>query len=710
MRKNPHNLRRNLPKTLGVLALTGLLAACSQTSTVAPVAQQPAVMGEVAQSGNLKYVKNELVIGYADAASLQAAATALGGKVVATIPEIKSALIRVDGDALKVSKGATKLSGVRYATVNSVVTQDPAVRNLAPASLTPQAASADQIFDELPQYALDPRHLNAKVAWDAGLTGKGVVVAVLDDPGDVSHPDLAPNWAGKAYNPFLNKVYTSATEWVADSSSNFASHGTFVASSIVAARNGKGIVGVAPEAKWMPVVINPAQNTENEFYSSFYIAVGAVWATNNGARVINNSWGGGVSFGAVKDAFDYAMSNGTTVVASMGNSYHDEFQYPAALPGVIASGALDGSNRRVTFSTSGRHISSGAPGQDTMLANPTWLWGDPAKPETHELISGTSFSSPYTTGVAALVLQKCPAATPYQVRRVLETTANNTIGSNPTGFDRDTGWGALNAGKIAQTLTDCAALPAKGANVVVNVKYINGNGTQPGELVDVILRGQGMRAGATDDPTPLYLTPTDANGDARFAEIAPGTYDLYVAGADLGITGGLSEDRGTFIGTMTATSGSTYYTPDRKDVALTANAPDFNPVDPYEPNDTPADAKTIAYGQTSQTAYIFGKPQDLDYFKFTGAAGDQIKAEMLAAAQLGGSLDSYLYLLGPDGVTVLTENDDRGTPRIDSDSEVNFTLPAAGTYYLIATSYSISSNQNDDSPFNKYQLKLTKTN
>lgn len=709
MRKNtPHNLRRNLPKSLGVLALTGLLAACSQTnleaSVPAPVAAAP-VVGELAQNGPMKYIKNELVVGYADAASLQSAAAALKGQVVATIPEIKVALIRVQGDALKLTKGAMRLGGVRYAAVNDVVTPEKPIGSLQPAALTPLAASADQIFDELPQYALDPRHLNAKVAWDTGLTGKGVLVAVIDDPGDVSHPDLNPNWAGKAFDPLQNKTYTNAKEWVDYFKKPENSHGTFVASSIVAAKDGKGIVGLAYEAKWMPVVMfNPGG------YSSFNIALGAIWATNNGARVINNSWGGGVSFGPVKDAFDYAMSNGTTIVASMGNSYHDEFQYPAALPGVMASGALDASNRKVTFSTSGRHISSSAPGQDTMLANPTWLWGDPNKPETHELISGTSFSSPYTAAVAALALQKCPAATPYQVRRILETTANGAIGSNPTGFDRDTGWGALDAGKLSQTLTDCTKLPAKGANVQINVKYANGSGTQPGELVDVILRGQGMRAGATDDSTPLYITPTDAAGDARFSEIAPGTYDLYVAGADLGITGGLTEDRGTFVGTLTATSGSTYYNPDRKNVALTASGPDFNPIDPYEPNDTPAEAKTIAYGQTSQTAYIFGKPQDLDYFKFTGAAGDQIKAEMLAAGQFGGSLDSYLFLLGPDGVTVLAENDDRGTPRIDSDSEVNFTLPAAGTYYLVGTSFTIATGQDDDSPFNKYQLKLSKTN
>lgn len=694
---------KHFAKPLGVFALTALLAACGQQrpSSVVPVAAQPS--GPVAQSGKLKYMQHELVLGYHDQASLNRAVGILGGQVIATIPEIKAALVRVDGDALKLTPRAMRMEGLRYALPNAVVTgEDPAP--LSPAGLSPQANSADQFFDELPQYALDPRHLNAKAAWDAGLTGRGVLVAVLDDPGDVSHPDLAPNWAGKAYNPFLNKVYTDAKEWVDASKSNFASHGTFVASSIVAADDGKGIVGVAPEAKFMPVVINPAAKTENEFYSSFYIAAGAVWATNNGARVLNNSWGGGTSFGAVKDAFDYAMSNGTAVVASMGNSYHDEFQYPAALPGVIASGALDGSNRKVTFSTTGRHISSSAPGQDTMLANPTWMGGG------HRLISGTSFSSPYTAGVAALVYGKCPAATPYQVRRVLEMTANGSIGSNPGGFDRDTGWGALNAGNVAKMLTSCDALPAKGANVQVNVSYVNGSGTQPGILADVMLRGQGFRAGATDDPTPLYLSTTDADGNANFAEIAPGTYDVYVAGADLGLTGGVTEDRGTFVGTLTATSGSTYYSPDHKRVLLNAAFLDLNPVDPYEPNDSPADAKPIAYGETTQTAYIYGQPQDFDFFKFTAAAGDQIKADVLAAGQLGGALDSFLYLIGPDGKTVLAQNDDRGTPRIDSDSEITYTLPAAGTYYLVVTSYDISTGRDDNNPFNKYQLKLNKTN
>jgi len=690
-------------KELRLCVLTVLLAACAQqapgipnTGTVALPTTNP-----IAQNGNVSYFQNELVVGYDDLSALARVERSTGGKVIATIPEIKLALVQVSGDALKISKSVGDVDGIRSANPNYVTIRKPEPMPSEAADLGSLANASDQYLDgatSLPQYALDPRHLNAKAAWDAGLTGAGVKVAVVDDPADITHPDLAPTWSGLAFDPVAGKTYTTAAGWTAFASNPSNSHGTYVASSIVAAKNGSGIVGLAYEATLLPVAIfTPG------YVGEFAVARGVVWSVNNGARVINNSWGGGLSFGTIKAAFDYALGNNVVVVASMGNSYKDEAQYPAALPGVMASGAADASRRKVTFSTSGRHISSSAPGQDTLLARPTWGGGG------HALISGTSFSSPYTAAVAALVVGKCPAATPYQVRRILEETADGSVGPN-IGFDRETGWGHLDAGALAARLTSCAKLPAKGANVKVQVEYYNGATNKSGILANVILRGKGLKAGAMDDSTPLYQAPTDDAGNVLFSEIAPGEYDIYVAGPDLTVTGGAAEDRGTLVGTLTATSGSTQATPDFKRVVLLSTLPDLNPTDPYEPNDDAANAKDIAYGQTSQQAYIFGKPKDYDWFKFTAAAGDQIKASVLAAAQLGGPLDSYLYLIGPNGSSVLAQNDDRGTPRIDSDSEVTFTLANAGTYYLVVTSYKIASGTNDDSPFNKYKLKLEKTN
>ncbi|MDV6374096.1 S8 family serine peptidase, partial [Deinococcus arenicola] len=135
---------------LGILALTALLAACGQqTPGTAAVANAPkADLSEhatVAQSGKMKYVQNELVVGYTDAASLSNAASTLNATVVATIPEIQVALLRVSGDGLKASAQAFRLPGLRYAQPNHIVTGDtpPAVQG---AGLSAQAASDDQKF------------------------------------------------------------------------------------------------------------------------------------------------------------------------------------------------------------------------------------------------------------------------------------------------------------------------------------------------------------------------------------------------------------------------------------------------------------------------------------------------------------------------------------------------------------------------------------
>ncbi|MGC8967046.1 MAG: S8 family serine peptidase [Thermus sp.] len=683
------------PFALIALAALALLAACSQTPTQSGRSQSP---GLLTTSEGVRHYQGQVVVGYEDESGLQEAIRKLGAKEIARIPELKAALLEVPGDAVKASRALKGLPGLRYAEPHLAQVTPPKddpveLPRSQERGLIPLGNPSDQILDELPQYALDPRHLAAKAAWDRGFEGEGVVVAIIDDPADVTHPDLAANWAGKAYDPVTNTTYTSASDWL-----NFIQnlgdpadlyHGTFVASTVSAPRDGQGIAGLAPRAKFLPVAI-----FQPDYVGDFYVARGIVWAVNNGAQVLNNSWGGLGYGNLVKEAFDYALANGVVVVASAGNSYKDEVRTPAGYPGIIASAAADGNRNKTDFSTYGRHISSAAPGLDVLLANPTWLGGG------YGLISGTSFSGPYTAAAAALVKAACPGATPYQVRRALETTTWET------SFTREKGWGHLNADKLSQLLArGCTSLPGKGSVVRVKVEYINENGSFPGLLADVILRGKGLRPG---DPTPVYWARTDQNGEAWFYEIAPGEYDIYVAGADLALTGGLPEERGTFVGTLVATPGSNAFNPDAKLVRLLASEVNLNPTDPYEPNDTQPQATPIAYGQTTQLAYIFGQPQDKDYFKFTGAAGDTIRARVYARSSIGGTLDSYLYLLDANG-QVLAENDDLVPGQI-TDSEITFTLPQNGTYYLVVTSYAIAEGGSDNSPFNKYRLELRKTN
>ncbi|MGQ9753909.1 MAG: S8 family serine peptidase, partial [Thermaceae bacterium] len=203
------------------LSLGGLLMACNQTTQVNP--GQKVSRPALAQSEGLTYFGTEVVVAYEDEVALQNAIQTLKAKEVARIPELKAALLVVPKDALKASRLLKGLPGLRYAEPHLAMVQAPKddpveARRKGRESLlsnpVPLGNPSDQVFDELPQYALDPRHLDAKGAWSRGFMGEGVVVAIIDDPADVTHPDLAPNWAGMAYDPVTDTTYTTAQGWL----------------------------------------------------------------------------------------------------------------------------------------------------------------------------------------------------------------------------------------------------------------------------------------------------------------------------------------------------------------------------------------------------------------------------------------------------------------------------------------------------------------
>ncbi|TSA86515.1 S8 family serine peptidase [Deinococcus detaillensis] len=673
------------------------------------------------------YYTHQLVVKY-KGNSAQDAAQAVNGRIISTIPQLRTALIELPTKAGKQDSLLLAQQLVRQHLVSTaqpliqMPSQNDPVEQGRHAMLAGQGFNANQIFDELPQYTLDENHMHAKAAWDAGITGKGVLIGTIDDPVDVTHPDLKANWAGKAYDPHTDTVYTDAQSWInaidgfdgkVDGKVDTAlEHGTAVTSDMVATRNGKGIVGVAPEAKFISAAI-----FEPQALSDFEFAKAITWSVDQGANVLNNSWGGTGYSSVIKEAMDYALSHNVTVVVSAGNSGRDEWQQPAQYPGIIVSAAGDGSNQKVNFSTYGQHISSLAPGLDILLAAPLWINSDGSRktgvtPQTgsgYQLISGTSFSSPETAATAALILGRYPKATPYQVKRLMEETADGSVGSNPSGFDRETGWGLIRLDKLAIRLTSSQALPPAGANVNVQVR-INTNPSNsevPGVLSDVILEPQD-----TTINHQTYFAQTDDEGNARFYEIAPGTYTVRVGANDLSLTGDSTGQRGTAVTTMTFVSGTPVNNTQK--VVLDKGLVNLNPVDPYEPNDDLATATPIAYGQKMQQAYIFGKPRDVDFYGFSGSAGDKITARVNGRSAIGGSLDSFMVLRDASGKK-LAFNDDLESGI--QDSQIDFTLPSDGKYYLEVSSYtilgendgdSLTEGAEDDSPFNKYVLALDK--
>ncbi|MGN9813310.1 type VII secretion-associated serine protease mycosin [Micromonospora sp. BQ11] len=276
----------------------------------------------------------------------------------------------------------------------------------------------DQVRDE--QWQLD--ELRAETAWRTS-TGRGVVVAVIDSGVDVNHPDLA----GQVL-PGVDLVTPDGT-----AAPDPVGHGTTVAG-LIAGRNDdkRGVVGLAPDARILPVRVLDA---ENRYDDALIVAKGVRWAVDHGARVINLSLGGSSDSPALAAALDYAFARDVVVVACTGNlatSSDSKVWYPAREPGVVAVSGLERNSE---------NLWSGAiTGRATVLTAPaTGLVG--ARPDRgYWRVQGTSFAAPLVAATAALIRARYPQMSAGDVVNRLLTTARD-IG--PTGRDDRFGYGMV---------------------------------------------------------------------------------------------------------------------------------------------------------------------------------------------------------------------------------------------------------------------------
>ncbi|MBF0532814.1 MAG: S8 family serine peptidase [Candidatus Omnitrophica bacterium] len=288
--------------------------------------------------------------------------------------------------------------------------------------------------------------IKADMAWDT-TQGEGVIVAVVDTGIDFNHPDLAANiWTNS--NETLNGVDDDNNGFVDDIRGwNFSDnpnnnnpmddneHGTHVAGTIAAlGNNGIGVIGVAPKAKVMAV-----KGLNKDGWGTISgLAQGIIYAAQNGADVINNSWGCVAHCPdnpIAEDAVRIAYNLGATIVFAAMNSNQDvQYYSPNNMKEVVTVAAVDNQDQKAWFSNYGAKIDVSAPGVDILSTTPN---------NTYSSFSGTSMAAPHVSGLAALILANHPGFTNEQIRQALRLSADDIAAAG--GWDMISGYGRINA-------------------------------------------------------------------------------------------------------------------------------------------------------------------------------------------------------------------------------------------------------------------------
>ncbi len=284
------------------------------------------------------------------------------GEIVRSIPEIGVVVIKpaVSNFETKVAE----LAGV-MAVMPDLMARWIEPAEFVPATNPPSIGSDEPYFPY--QWGMDA--IDAPQAWNAGSTGKGARVFILDTGIDADNPELAANLNTTLCKSFVPGEDYDIAKYILNEKRkkiyNYFNHGTHVAGIIAAGDNGIGVIGVAPETEIVAVKVL-SEYTGSGYFS--WINEGIVYAADNGADVINMSLGALVSKNgfyiddngvlqkepavyiqslilALQRAINYAFNKGAVVVASAGNdSFNADgssslISIPADLSNVLAVSA-----------------------------------------------------------------------------------------------------------------------------------------------------------------------------------------------------------------------------------------------------------------------------------------------------------------------------------------------------------------------------------
>ena len=272
--------------------------------------------------------------------------------------------------------------------------------------------------------------IQASYAWDITTGSTGILIAIVDTGANYAHPDLKDKLL--AGYDFVNSDSDPSDD---------NGHGTAAAGCAAPSSNNSiGVAGVAWSNPILPVKVLGADGSGS--YSA--VANGITYAADRGARVINLSLGGTSSSLTLQNAVNYAWSKNAVVVAAAGNNGNDVPVYPGACTNVVAVSATNSSDTLPTWSNYGSYVDVAAPGESILT-----LYGA----DSYAYWSGTSFSSPITAGVVALMASANPKLSNVQL---VDLLLKNSDDLGAPGYDTTYGNGLVNATDAAKTLNPAA--------------------------------------------------------------------------------------------------------------------------------------------------------------------------------------------------------------------------------------------------------------
>lgn len=281
-----------------------------------------------------------------------------------------------------------------------------------------------------------------------------IVVAVVDTGVDYNHPDLKyslktntqeiPNNGldddnngliddYKGYNFYGYYNHTDQSD-----AADYYGHGTHIAGIIAAESNNRiGVCGLNPNARILNVCFLNSDGRGNQIDAAAAIR----YAANQGARILNCSWGYPQYSSILHEAIEYASFKGCIIIAAAGNSGRDIIEYPAGFRNVWAIGAIDSDKKPTYFSSYGEHVLFAEYGLHVLSTVPN---------QKYSTKSGTSQSAAIFSGVASRILSANPN---FDRNTVLQTLMASAEDIYTKGKDNFTGYGCIDPEKLNKILS-----------------------------------------------------------------------------------------------------------------------------------------------------------------------------------------------------------------------------------------------------------------